>query len=246
MKLSSFRQLLAGIAFLLAAACTAASPPPPSESPNVSMAIVNATIWTGDPTHASAQALAIAGDRIVAVGTNDEIRKMAGSAELVDARGQFVVPGFIDSHVHFLDGGARLASVQLRDASTREEFAARIAAFAKTVPAGTWITGGDWDHQLWGGELPRRDWIDAVTAESSGVGESSRRPHGDRELRRSQSRWPGAKREASARRRNRSRRQRRADRAAQGQRHGAGGRQDAAAEPGYEGSVARRGDEVRR
>jgi predicted amidohydrolase YtcJ len=42
---------------------------------------------------------------------------------------------------------------------------ARIGAFTKTVPAGTWITGGDWDHQLWGGELPRRDWIDAVTPE---------------------------------------------------------------------------------
>ena len=65
--------------------------------------------------------------------------------------------------MHFLDGGQRLASVQLRDAKTRDEFVARIAAFAKTVPAGTWITGGDWDHQLWGGELPRREWIDAVT-----------------------------------------------------------------------------------
>jgi predicted amidohydrolase YtcJ len=53
--------------------------------------------------------------------------------------------------------------VQLRDAKTRDEFVARIAAFARTVPAGTWITGGDWDHQLWGGELPRRDWIDAAT-----------------------------------------------------------------------------------
>jgi predicted amidohydrolase YtcJ len=53
--------------------------------------------------------------------------------------------------------------VQLRDAKTPEEFTARIKAFAETVPAGTWITGGDWDHTLWGGELPRRDWIDAAT-----------------------------------------------------------------------------------
>ncbi len=53
--------------------------------------------------------------------------------------------------------------MQLRDARTREEFVARIKAFAATVPAGTWITGGNWDHSLWGGELPTREWIDAVT-----------------------------------------------------------------------------------
>jgi predicted amidohydrolase YtcJ len=74
-----------------------------------------------------------------------------------------VTPGFIDSHVHFITGGFRLASVQLRDAKTPQEFISRIKAYALTVPAGTWITGGDWDHQQWGGELPRRDWIDSVT-----------------------------------------------------------------------------------
>ena len=147
----------------MAAAVSCSPAPAPPSAPPVTLAIVNATVWTGDPARASAQAVAVAGDRIVAVGTSDEVRKMAGGAEVIDAQGQFVVPGFIDSHVHFLNGGARLASVQLRDARTREEFVARIGAFARTVPAGTWITGGDWDHQLWGGELPRRDWIDAVT-----------------------------------------------------------------------------------
>ncbi len=147
------------VAVCLSAACSPTAPPPPQ----VTLAIVNAVVWTGDPAVTNAQAVAVAGDRIVGVGTSDEIRKLAGTAEIIDAHGQFVVPGFIDSHVHFLDGGARLASVQLRDAKTREEFVSRIAAFARTVPAGTWITGGDWDHTLWGGELPRRDWIDAVT-----------------------------------------------------------------------------------
>jgi predicted amidohydrolase YtcJ len=74
-----------------------------------------------------------------------------------------VVPGFIDSHVHFLTGGAGLASVQLRDARTPAEFVRRIAAYAATLPAGAWITEGNWDHEQWGGELPRRDWIDSVT-----------------------------------------------------------------------------------
>ncbi len=124
---------------------------------------MNAVVWTGDPARPQAEAVAIAGDRIVSVGTSAEIAALSGAAEVIDAAGQFLVPGFIDSHVHFLEGGSRLASVQLRDAATREEFVARIEAFAKSVPSGTWITGGDWDHTLWGGELPRRDWIDSVT-----------------------------------------------------------------------------------
>lgn len=127
------------------------------------LVLVNGRVWTGDPARPSAEAIAIAGSRIVAVGTDADIRALAGNAAVVDVAGGFVVPGFIDSHVHFLDGGFRLASVQLRDAATRDEFVARIKAFAATVPSGAWITGGDWDHTLWGGELPRRDWIDAVT-----------------------------------------------------------------------------------
>ncbi|MGZ8456284.1 MAG: amidohydrolase, partial [Gemmatirosa sp.] len=79
------------------------------------------------------------------------------------AGGQFLVPGFIDAHVHFVAGGFRLASVQLRDARTPAEFVARIRAFAATVPKGTWIQGGDWDHEQWGGELPTRAWLDSVT-----------------------------------------------------------------------------------
>ena len=74
-----------------------------------------------------------------------------------------VTPGFIDAHVHFVTGGFRLSSVQLRDAKTPEEFVRRIREFAATVPAGTWITGGDWDHEQWGGRLPERSWIDSVT-----------------------------------------------------------------------------------
>ncbi len=153
--------MLTAAAFLSAVACSPRTPPP--TAPRVTLAVVNAVVWTGDPARPQAEAVAIDGERIVAVGTTAQIRALAGTAEVIDAGGQFVTPGFIDAHVHFLDGGMRLASVQLRDAATRDEFTARIAAFARSVPAGTWITGGDWDHQLWGGQLPERAWIDAVT-----------------------------------------------------------------------------------
>jgi predicted amidohydrolase YtcJ len=131
--------------------------------PLATTAVVNAKVWTGDPARPWAEAIAASGEQIVTVGTTDQVRGAAGNAEVIDAGGRLIVPGFIDTHVHFIDGGFRLASVQLRDAKTREEFVSRIREFAGTVPAGTWITGGDWDHSLWGGELPARSWIDAVT-----------------------------------------------------------------------------------
>ena len=129
----------------------------------MTLAIVNARIWTGDPAAPWAEAIAVAGERITAVGSNVEIRKVAAGVQPVDAGGRLVVPGFIDTHVHFLDGGFRLASVQLRDAKTRDEFVRRIGAFAATLAPGAWIQGGDWDHSLWGGELPSREWVDTVT-----------------------------------------------------------------------------------
>jgi predicted amidohydrolase YtcJ len=129
----------------------------------MTLALVNARIWTGDRNAPWAEALAVRGEELAAVGSNDEIRRLSGSVAPIDAGGRLVVPGFIDTHVHFIDGGFRLASVQLRDARSRDEFVGRITAFAATVPPGTWIQGGDWDHSLWGGELPSRAWIDAVT-----------------------------------------------------------------------------------
>jgi predicted amidohydrolase YtcJ len=129
----------------------------------ITLAVVNARVWTGDSLRPWAEALAVRSDRIASVGSSAAIRKMAAGARVIDARGQMVVPGFIDTHVHFVAGGFRLSSVQLRDAKTPAEFIARLKAFAATAPAGAWITGGDWDHEQWSGELPRRDWIDSVT-----------------------------------------------------------------------------------
>ena len=129
----------------------------------VNIVIVNARVWTGDARRPWADAVAIEGDRIRAVGTSAEIMKLAAGARVIDAKGAMLAPGFSDTHTHFIDGGFRLASVQLRDARTPAEFASRIKVFAATQPKGTWIVGGDWDHQNWGGALPTRAWIDSIT-----------------------------------------------------------------------------------
>jgi len=131
--------------------------------PTATFAIVNARVWTGDANQPWAEAVAVVGDRIIAIGSSDEIRKTVTKGEIIDATGGMVTPGFIDSHVHFVGAGFGLSSVQLRDAATKAEFIRRLGEFAKRTPKGTWIMNGDWDHTLWGGELPDRAWIDSVT-----------------------------------------------------------------------------------
>jgi len=127
--------------------------------------IILGKIWTGNPEQQWAEGMAILGDSIVEIGNASDIEKWEGSEteKITTAGGNIIVPGFIDCHVHFVEGGFALSSVQLRDAKTPEEFIQRIAAYAHTVTKGTWITSGDWDHENWGGVLPTREWIDSVT-----------------------------------------------------------------------------------
>jgi predicted amidohydrolase YtcJ len=127
--------------------------------------IINASVHTMDRNQPTAEAVAVLANRIIAVGSNDEVRKLAGvNTRLIDAKGQLVLPGFNDAHVHFMSGGFQLSSVDLRDANTPQEFAERIRDFAARLPPGRWITGGDWDHERWpDANLPTRDVIDRFT-----------------------------------------------------------------------------------
>ncbi len=130
--------------------------------------IVNANIHTMDRSHPAAAAIAIHGNRIIAVGSNDEIKKLAGAdTKVIDAKGRLVLPGFNDAHVHFMSGGFQLSSVDLRDANTPQEFAERIRDFAARLPKGRWITGGDWDHERWpDAKLPTKELIDRYTPDT--------------------------------------------------------------------------------
>jgi len=127
--------------------------------------VVNGVVHTMDPRQPLAEALAIYKNQIVAVGTNKEIRALAGNTtRVIDARERLVLPGFNDAHTHFLTGGFQLSSVDLRDANSPQEFAERIRTFASKLPKGRWITGGDWDHERWPEtRLPTRNLIDGVT-----------------------------------------------------------------------------------
>jgi predicted amidohydrolase YtcJ len=129
------------------------------------LALLGGSVWTGDADRPWAEAVAVRGDRIIAVGSTRDIRRLVGrETRVIELEGGLVVPGFIDSHTHFLDGGFALLSIRLREARSRDEFVARIREKAAGMPKGEWILNGDWDQQQFDPpELPRREWIDAVT-----------------------------------------------------------------------------------
>lgn len=132
------------------------------------LVVINATIQTMDVKRPKAQAIAVAGGRIIAVGSDADIRPYIGSStRRINAGGKLVIPGFNDAHVHFLETGQQLSSVDLRDAKTPEEFVERIRKFAAKLPRGRWILGGKWDHENWTpNSLPTAAMIDAVTPDN--------------------------------------------------------------------------------
>ena len=132
--------------------------------PAADVIVTNAKVWTVDPERPTAEAVAIIGDRIVAVGAAAEIDQWRGSAtRIIDGGGKLLLPGFNDSHVHFESGGQQLDSVDLRDASSQQDFRQRIAQRAARFP-NEWMTGGDWDDQRWNpAALPTKELIDPVT-----------------------------------------------------------------------------------
>jgi predicted amidohydrolase YtcJ len=133
--------------------------------PSAEVIITNANIYTVDKSQPKAEAVAILGERIVAVGSAADLDAWRGSAtKVIDAGGKLLLPGFNDSHVHFIDGGIQLDSIDLRNSTGPDDFARKVAERAKITPKGEWITGGDWDEEKWTPpQLPTRQMIDAVT-----------------------------------------------------------------------------------
>jgi predicted amidohydrolase YtcJ len=136
--------------------------------PAADLIITNAKVWTVDKENPSAQAVAVLGDRIVAVSTKEDIDAWRGpGTKVIDAGGKLLLPGFNDAHVHFVSGGFQLDAVQLNDVTNPEEFARRIGERAKKTAKGEWIVGGDWDETKWDpAALPAKELIDALTPDT--------------------------------------------------------------------------------
>jgi predicted amidohydrolase YtcJ len=148
------------LAAALAALAAVAAPRPPSVLAD--RVFLGGRIWTGDPARPRAQALALSGDVIVAVGTDAEVRPYIGPATTtVNLRGRFVAPGFNDAHLHFLV----VETVDLADAASVEEAQSRIRAYATAHPERPWVTGRGWVYGAFPGGLPHRRQLDAVIAD---------------------------------------------------------------------------------
>ena len=157
MKRNSLRVAI----LLTCAVCTFAQ-----TKPSADLIIRNARVWTVDRDHPEAEAVAILGDRIVAVGANQDVDAWRGTnTKTIDAAGNRLLPGFNDAHVHFMSGGSQLDNVQLNDATSPQEFARRIAERAAKTSKGEWLLGGDWDETKWSpAQLPAKELIDPVTS----------------------------------------------------------------------------------
>lgn len=147
---------------LLAGVCALARA---ETKPAADLIIIDARVWTVDAEKPEAEAIAILGERIVAVGSDEEIAAWRGPhTKVIAGQGRRVLPGFNDSHVHFMNGGQQLENVALRDAASPEEFARRIGKHAAKLDDNEWVVGGNWDHQLWKpAKLPNRRLIDPLT-----------------------------------------------------------------------------------
>ncbi len=123
---------------------------------------LNAKIWTGDTTNPEAEAIAIKDSVILYVG-NDYQSYVGSQTVLRDLKGKMMVPGFIDNHTHFLDGGYALGTINLRNVKSVQEFIRIFRLFADSAKGNSWIKAGNWDHEAWGGQLPRKEWIDSIS-----------------------------------------------------------------------------------
>ncbi|XP_058008052.1 protein LONG AFTER FAR-RED 3 isoform X4 [Hevea brasiliensis] len=128
------------------------------------MIVHNGVIFTSDASLPFADSMAVLNGRILSVGNYSSLQNFAGDkTKVLDLEGKVVVPGFIDSHVHFIYGGLQMMRVELRGVNGKDEFVRRVREAVTNLEEGSWVLGGGWNNDLWGGELPVASWIDDIT-----------------------------------------------------------------------------------
>jgi predicted amidohydrolase YtcJ len=151
--------IVAAVALMAAGAKGAKGPP-------ADRVFLNGRIWTGEPGRPWAEALAVRGDRLIAVGKAGDVDGLAGKGtDLVDLRGRFVAPGFIDAHVHLLGGGLSLDELRLDGALAFSEIRKAVSEWAATHPDRHWVTGEGWQYEAFPSGLPTRLQLDAVVSD---------------------------------------------------------------------------------
>ena len=128
------------------------------------LVVRNATIMTMDPRTPRAEAMAMSGERIIAVGTEAQIAPLIGpTTRVLDVNKRLVIPGFNDSHAHFSGGASLLRAFNLYDVRTLAEVQRMVAEKVKAAKPGEWITGSRYDHTLWGTAWPTKEDLDKVS-----------------------------------------------------------------------------------
>jgi predicted amidohydrolase YtcJ len=128
----------------------------------ISLLLYNGKVFTADENYSTAEAVAIDGEKIVAVGKTSELRAKFQATKEIDLGGKLVTPGFNDAHVHFLRGALSLLNVVLTDTKSLAEAQSKIAEKVKTTKAGEWIVGRGWDHTIWKQNFPQKKDLDQI------------------------------------------------------------------------------------
>ncbi len=144
-------------------ACSGAQDTASKHKPD--LVLYGGDVRTMDPTNPKATAIAIAGDKIIAVGSDADIRKL-GAAREVALAGKTVTPGLIDAHCHLYGLGVDMERVSVRQLDTVEAVTKVVAEAAASRPAGEWLLGRGWDQNRWPGQqFPTRASLDAVVSD---------------------------------------------------------------------------------
>jgi predicted amidohydrolase YtcJ len=129
----------------------------------VDLIVVNGSVYTADGEGTMAEAVAVQGNKIVMVGSNRDVQRLRRPRTVVvDAKGGAVLPGFIDSHAQFVDEGLRLQQVNLDAFTTLSGVESEIKAWAAANPDREWVVGRGWRDELFRGDLPARQLLDAL------------------------------------------------------------------------------------
>ena len=152
MKRSSTRlpvvRSLAFVIILLSVVCASV---PRADAQGADAIVHHAKIYTVNSKQPWAEALAVKGDKIVAVGSEADVEKLrTPKTKVIDAGGQLVLPGLVDCHIHFLDGALSLGRVNLDGAKDVADIQRRLREYAAKHPGKDWILGRGWDYAMFG------------------------------------------------------------------------------------------------